>query len=137
MLDLLGDDCVAFRRQLERVAEDAGLPGTLFRIAIEEVEAWYLGDREALALAYTRFRSKALVDHEQDSLGGTWERLAEAVYDGGARPLVRAGYAAIGLAKAEWARAIGPHMAMDRNASASFCKFRDGIRRLLATASTP
>ena len=29
-----------------------------------------------------------------------------------------------------WAEAMGPRMALDRNVSPSFCKFRDGLKSL-------
>jgi hypothetical protein len=53
VLDTDGRNCVDFLVELNRVAQTCGSPpDTLFRLAIEEVEAWYLGDREALRMAY-------------------------------------------------------------------------------------
>ena len=44
----------------------------------------------------------------------------------------KAGWPLLGQIKHEWAERIGPRMALDRNASPSFCKFRDGLRSLAA-----
>jgi len=106
-------------------------PTTLFRLAIEEMEAWYLGDRQALMLAYPKARKEVLNGYQQDSVCGTWELLADAVYPGGQRAIHKAGWPLPGEIKHEWAKRIGPHMRVEDNQSPSFCKFRDGLRRLI------
>ncbi|MHB1248542.1 MAG: DUF4276 family protein, partial [Polaromonas sp.] len=48
-------NCQEFLQELKSVAERCNpAPRTLFRLAIEEMEAWYLGDRAALLKAYPR-----------------------------------------------------------------------------------
>jgi hypothetical protein len=54
-------------------------PDTLFRLAIEEIEAWYFGDRDALLAAYPRAKLDVLGKYVQDSTCDTWELLAGAV----------------------------------------------------------
>lgn len=71
-----------------------------------------------------------LDSYEQDSICGTWERLADAVHPGGSMRLKRAGWPEAGKAKCEWAGRIAPYMDPDRNRSKSFQVFRDGIRSL-------
>ena len=114
---------------------------TLFRLAIEEMEAWYLGDRAALQAAYPKARMQALDNYQQDAVCGTWELLADAIHDGGARAVQRAGWPLPGEVKHEWADRIGPHLDPDTNHSPSFGKLRDGMRRLVGmqppSASTP
>jgi hypothetical protein len=105
-------------------------PETLFRIAVEEMEAWLLGDRIAIKTAYPRARSRVLDRYVQDSVCDTWETLADAIHPGGAAALKRQGYPLIGQIKCDWAGRIAPLMEPDRNASKSFQVFREGLQRL-------
>ena len=131
VVDLDTQNCLAFKQELlDKLAECNPRPRTLFRIAIEESEAWLLGDRKALKKAYPKARDSVLNGYKQDSICGSWEVLAEAVNRGGLAPLKRAGYPEVGEAKCEWARNIAPHMDVDQNQSKSFQVFRDGIRKL-------
>lgn len=107
-------------------------PNTLFRLAIEEMEAWYLGDRQAILSAYPKAKMAVLDGYEQDSICGTWERLADAVYPGGSVAIRKAGWPLPGQVKHEWAEAIARYMNVQENQSPSFAKFRDGIMRLIA-----
>ena len=124
-------DCMVFKQELlEVLAACNPRPRTLFRIAIEESEAWLLGDRKALKKAYPKARDSVLNGYKQDTICGTWEVLADAVRPDGSAPLKRAGYPEAGQAKCEWARGIAPHMDVDQNQSKSFQVFREGIRKL-------
>jgi hypothetical protein len=135
VLDNDSRDCALFLRELKALAAACDpAPKTLFRLAIEEIEAWYLGDRVALAEAYPRAKVKGLDAYAQDSLCGTWELLADAVHPGGVAAVKKAGWPLPGQLKHEWAVQIGPLMDIDRNDSASFRKLRDGLRRLVARA---
>lgn len=133
VLDSDQRDCGVFLRELQSLlARSQPAPTTLYRLAIEEVEAWFLGDRPALLDAYPRAKRDVLARYRQDSVCGTWELLADAVYPGGRSALVSAGWPVPGEIKHEWASRIGPRMDVENNASPSFCKFRDGLRRLVA-----
>ena len=133
VLDTDKRDCVAFLAELKAVANiNDSLPNTLFRLAIEEIEAWYFGDHAALLAAYPRAKREALGRYVQDSVCGTWELLADAVHAGGSAAIKKAGWPLPGQLKHEWAKKIGPLMDPDRNTSPSFGKFRDGLRRLVA-----
>ncbi len=80
--------CVDFLRELNALAarcRPAPL-NILFRLAIEEVEAWYLGDRLALRKAFPRAKQDVLSRYVQDSACDTWELLADAVHPGARRP---------------------------------------------------
>ena len=128
VVDLDNRDCMAFKWELLAVLNACRpRPTTLFRIAIEEIEAWLLGDRDAVKAAYPRAKDAVLNAYEQDAICGTWEVLADAVHAGGAKAL---GGPAAGEAKCAWARKIAPHMEPDHNRSPSFRAFRDGVRRL-------
>ncbi|AKJ28705.1 hypothetical protein AAW51_2014 [Caldimonas brevitalea] len=76
-----------------------------------------------------------LARYQQDSVCGTWELLADAVYPGGQAAIRKAGWPLPGQIKHEWAEKIGPRMSVEVNASPSFHKFREGLRRLIAEAS--
>ena len=131
VVDLDDRDCMEFKQELLAVLDDCNpRPRTLFRIAIEESEAWLLGDRTAVREAYPEAKFPVLDSYEQDSICGTWERLADAVHPGGSMRLKKAGWSEAGKAKCEWAGRIASHMDPDRNRSKSFQVFRDGIRSL-------
>jgi hypothetical protein len=136
VLDADRRNCVAFLDELNTLAANCTpAPNTLFRIAIEEMEAWYFGDRQALLAAYPKAKTKVLNQYDQDSVCGTWELLADAIYPGGSNKIKRAGWPLPGQVKCEWAEKIGPLLDPERNDSPSFGKLRDGLRRLVAEAA--
>jgi hypothetical protein len=129
-------DCCVLKERLERAAAAAGLstktaPGTgrfhvLNRIAIEELEAWFFGDVQALVNAYpgvpaTLAQRRGFRDPDQIS-GGTWEALE--------RVLQKAGYYPGGIPKVEVAQRVSAHMDPPRNTSHSFQVFVAGVRAL-------
>ena len=131
VVDLDDRDCMDFKCELLDVLNACNpRPETLFRISIEEGEAWLLGDRDAVKTAYPNAKDSVLNSYEQDSICGTWETLADAVHPGGSVSLKRIGYPEIGMAKCDWAGAIAPYMDVDSNESKSFQVFRDGVRNL-------
>jgi hypothetical protein len=129
-------DCIALKNRLEAAALSAGLltkstaRGGAFqvlnRIAVEELEAWFLGDVEGLRTAFpgvpaslgsrTNFRDPDAVR------GGTWEALE--------RVLQKAGHFPGGLGKIELARTMGEHLDPTRNRSRSFQCFLEGLAAL-------
>jgi hypothetical protein len=108
-------------------------PKTRFCIAIEEGEAWFLGDLPAIKAAYPKAKDAVLASYVNDSICGTWEKLADAVCPGGASSLSGKGWQAIGAEKSKWAEAITPHMEVANNKSLSFNYFVTSIRDLLQT----
>ena len=107
----------------------------VFCLAVEEIEAWLLGDRHALLSAYPHAKMHVLNTYVQDSICGTWEVLADAVYPGGTSKLSRehASFIEIGKLKAEWAQNIGIHMDLKSNESPSFNDFIHEIERRLVS----
>jgi len=131
-------DCVEFKNELRALLNACNpAPTTLFRIAVEEMEAWLLGARSAITAAYPRAKTNILNRYRQDSICGTWELLADAIHKGGAAALKKEGWPAPGRAKCEWAKKIAPHVDVDTNQSPSFKVFRDGIRSLAQETTTP
>lgn len=133
VIDRDDDDCTKLKRRLEKMANDAGLAtrssakgrayAMVNRLAIEELEAWYFGDWEAVHAAYPRasatIPSQAKYRDPDKIAGGTWEAFE--------RVLQKAGYYSGGLRKIEAARAVAAHMQPLRNTSRSFCTFRDAL----------
>ncbi|MGB3198519.1 MAG: hypothetical protein WBB17_12405 [Saprospiraceae bacterium] len=133
VLDSDHRDCALFLTELKALAEGCDpAPKTLFRLAIEEVEAWYLGDQLALTNAYPRAKLQVIEGYVQDSVCGTWELLADAVHPGGAAAIKKEGWPLPGQVKHDWALRIGPLMDIEHNQSPSFHKLCDGLRRLVA-----
>ena len=128
----LDDKCLkTFRQELFAVLNTCNpKPETRFCIAIEEGEAWLLGDIPAIKTAYSRAKGDVLNSYQNDAICGTWELLADAVSNGGSSALRKNGWQGVGRAKADWTENIAPHMDVDANASPSFCYFRDKIRDL-------
>jgi len=129
LVDRDGDDCGALKATLEEMSEAAGLQtrsskGTgsyqvINRIAIEELEAWYFGDWDAVRTAYPRVSSRIPTRPQfrnPDAVaGGTWEAFE--------RVLQKAGYFSGGLRKIEAAQKIAPHVRVERSTSRSFLVF--------------
>jgi hypothetical protein len=128
----LDNKCLStFRRELLELVDKCNpKPKTQFCIAIEEGEAWCLGDLSAVKKAYPKAKDKVLNSYVNDSICGTWEKLADAVFPGGAQSLSQLGWQTIGKEKSNWAKNIPPYMDVDNNLSPSFCYFRDKLRDL-------
>ena len=123
----LDDKCLKiFREELFTVLNACNpKPETRFCIAIEEGEAWLLGDLPAIKVAYPNARDSVLNRYENDSICGTWELLADAVSQGGSSALRRRGGQAVGIEKSAWAEHITPHMNVEINTVAQFLLLSD------------
>ena len=128
----LDDECLkAFRQQLYEILNKCNpKPLARFCIAIEEGEAWLLGDIPAIKRAYPKAKDQALKAYENDSVCGTWECLANAVYPGGEKALAKEGWQGVGREKSIWAEKIAPRMDVESNKSPSFRYFKNTLQRL-------
>ncbi len=118
-----------FRRELQGVLDKCNpKPDARFCLAIEEGEAWILGDEPAILKAYPKAKKAVLREYENDSICGTWECLADAVHPGGAAKLTQEGGQAVGREKSRWAENICPHMNIENNKSPSFNHFVHAIK---------
>ncbi len=136
LIDADREDCRVLKSRLDEIARSAGLvPKTdaragvfnvVNRIVMEELEAWFFGDPEALAAAYPRIRRGSLSRYRDPDaiLGGTSEALA--------RVLSRAGYYPSGMPKIEVARRVSSQIAPGRNRSHSFQVFRTALLQIAA-----
>jgi len=107
-------------------------PDARFCLAIEEFEAWYLGDLAAVRKAYPKAKDSILKKYVNDSICGTWEFLADAVCKGGSKDLKNKGWQSVGLQKSIWAKEITPHMDIDNNVSPSFRDMFNQLRSITA-----
>jgi len=128
VVDRDNDDCHALKRALEGASEAAGLRTrsqsggdawqVVNRIVIEELEAWYFGDWQAVRSAYPRVSDRVPKQsryRDPDAINGTWEAFE--------RILQSHGYFATGLRKVEAAKAISGYMEPGLNRSRSFATF--------------
>lgn len=138
VVDRDDDDCRDLKQRLEAIAQRAGLRSRtragglswqlVNRIAIEELEAWYFADWEAVRAAYPRVPSN--IPHRQgfrdsDAIaGGTCEAFE--------RMMQRHGYFKGGLAKIEAARAVGTWVDPARSRSRSFAVFQQALAEAVA-----
>lgn len=128
----------ARKQALEQYAAAAGLrtktartaPDEAFwvlnRIAVEELEAWFLGDRAAVRAAYPRLHPNHFkgLERNPDAVAKSATLLLQL--------LQKAGYFGTGKRKREWAAVIAPHLSLvpGANASGSFACFCEGLRAL-------
>ena len=129
-------DCRALKARLEAMAAGAGLRTrsvdpegfrVLNRIVVEELEAWFFGDPEALRDAYPglspTLEEKAAYRVPDAIGGGTWEALE--------RVLQEAGYYGAGIAKRRVATDVAKHFVPSRNRSRSFQIFWGALAEMV------
>ncbi len=144
VVDRDDEDCKRLKKRMEQMARDAGLRTrttaralsiqVINRIAVEELEAWFFGDWEAVRAAYPRadrnVPQKSKFRNPDAIHGGTWEALERVLQD--------AGYFDGGLRKIEAARVIAGHMVPARNTSRSFKVFYEALSGLaISTGGVP
>lgn len=123
VLDSDDENCAKLKNNLIQMYQKLEISvQVFFCIAIEEMEAWLLGDSKALFKAYPMAKRQLLQKYIQDSIIGTWEYLADIVYQGGSQSLKKnsSSYYEIGMFKCECARNIGVLLDIRKNASPSF-----------------
>lgn len=131
VVDLDDRDCATFKQELLQVLKRCRPKRrVLFRFAIEETEAWLLGDRNAVLKEFPRAKVNVLDSYRQDSICGTWETLADAVFPGGSSALRVEGWPRIGQEKCKWASQVGRHLSVESNLSLSFRVFKNGLLKL-------
>lgn len=139
LVDCDDDSCTTLKQQMEAMATSKGLVTktraarsqifhVVTRIAIEELEAWFLGDPLALRQAFTSLPAinpRTGIFRNPDNVpGGSWEALH--------RFLKRHGIYRNSYPKIEAAQRIGAKLDPARNQSRSFQVFVQGVEALLA-----
>lgn len=97
----------------------------LFRIAVEEIESWFIADSAAVVAAFPKAKVSRLRKLAPDAAVGAWEQLAIAL--GVPQRDVT------GSTKAWWAESISPHLDLTDPHSPSLRKFLEGVNRSLRT----
>lgn len=128
-------DCRKAKAQLEKIVADAGLRSktatpagqpfkVITRLAISELEAWFLGDRDAISAAYPRVHTNHFkgISTPCDELPDAWETLH--------RLLQRSGYYPGRYLKVEVAEQIAARLDPSQNESPSFRYFCEGLAEL-------
>ena len=125
VIDVDNTPCKALLRDLNAMLSSlAEKPQVLFRLAIEEIESWFISDVNALRSAYPKRLDKTVLNGlEPDAIVGAWEILAKALKfeESSAGPGV----------KLSWAEKISPHLNLDQPRSPSLRKFIEGVDRLV------
>ncbi len=135
LIDEDRSDCHELKAYLEKASHEAGfvtksnaVPNEDFqvlnRIAIEELEAWFFGDIEALHTAYPRIsrnlHAKAKYRNPDAIRGGTYEALEHL--------LIQKNYYRERIHKPTVAHEIAQYMEPGRNRSKSFQVFVEGLK---------
>ena len=114
-------DCQARKLGLRQLCEAAGRGDTLVRIVCQELEAWYLGEPEALADA---FRQESLRDIQRKA------RFRDS--DAVPHPALAVARLVPEFQKVSGARRMAQHLSLERNRSSSFRAFMTGVDAVLA-----
>lgn len=129
LLDLDTSDCRELKaRLIQLLAATTPAPMVMFRFAVEEVEAFYLGDKRAIRKSFSTIRRASYDGYVQDSICGTWETFQAVI-------------AAPYIDKVGWAERIGMHLGIETdgknaNRSPSFREFCRALRFLAGEATT-
>lgn len=129
LIDEDREDCFQLKAQLEAIARAAGFVTkssapqegdfqVVNQLAIEELEAWFFGNVEALRNAYPRVSRNAQYQDPDAIENGTSEALGRALRR----------YYPKRLPKTKVARKIAQHMELCRNTSRSFQVFVEGLK---------
>lgn len=117
-------NCLELKQRLIALCNESGRPDTLVRIACQELEAWYFGDPEALALAFDKKQLRNIGNksryREPDSITYPSKEIAKLIPE---------------FQKISGARKMSVHLSKTANRSGSYHAFMDGIERLAASQS--
>lgn len=111
-----GGDCRALKQHLASLCRQAGREEATVRIVCQELEAWYLGEPEALAQAFGLPRLRRLGDQaryrDPDRVTRPSDALAQEIPE---------------FQKVSGARRMADHLSSQRNRSRSFHAFIEAI----------
>ena len=114
-----GGDCIALKRRLVELCRRGHRRDVLVRIVCQELEAWYLGEPDALADAFDRNELRRLGNRaryrDPDAIRRPSDAVGERIPD---------------FQKISGARRLARHLTRERNRSASFHALMRGIEAL-------
>ena len=112
-------DCWALKEKLVALCKSGGRDDTLVRIACQELEAWYLGEPDALAEAFGKEKLRGIGNialyRDPDTVFKPSAEIRKLVPE---------------FQKVSGARRMAGHLTRDRNMSASFRAFLGGVENL-------
>nr|WP_319375518.1 DUF4276 family protein [uncultured Methanoregula sp.] len=125
LVDADDDDCIQLKEKMINLHEQLfnQPPCVLFRIAVEEMESWFIADLHAVKSAYPKAKIQKIENIPPDSIVGAWEHLAET--------LGKKCSDCDGSDKLEWARKISPHLDLNNPKSTSLFHFIQGVERII------
>lgn len=115
-----GGDCKSLKAGLMSLCQSGKRDDTLVRIACQELEAWYLGDSDALAEAFA-----------DEGLRGIASKARYRDPDAVVRPSDELTRLAPAFQKVSGARLMAQHLSRHRNRSRSFQVLLEGIEAIL------
>ncbi|MBZ0118003.1 MAG: DUF4276 family protein [Sandaracinaceae bacterium] len=125
VVDADEDDQDALLAEIRGLAQTVSGLRASVSLAVEEVEAFYLGDLAAIARVFPDADMQMARGYEPDSICGTWELFGRIVGDGGGN-------------KVWWAQEMGPAVTTNpaRSRSPSFKKLVAALRELAVPPPT-
>lgn len=125
LVDADNDNCIDLKRKLVEILNDQA-PGlnVVFRIAVEESEAFYLGDLRALKKAYPHSDMSLAMAYQPDSICDTAELFGKIIDDQG-------------MSKVAWGETMGRLVTIypKNSRSPSFRALHAGFMKLTAVKS--
>ena len=124
LVDKDSADCINLKQALTTLCKKAGRPQTLVRIAVHELESWFLGDLAAVGRAFNlpklgdKQKSKFHNPDAHPDPVKALEKLTKKKKDGSYQ-------------KISGAKAIAPHLSLTSNTSNSFQHFISGLKKYI------
>jgi hypothetical protein len=115
-----GGDCHAVKKRLSQLCFEAGKKNTIIRIVCQELEAWYLGEPEALGTAYGKNSLKKIGEKSQyrnpDAIQKPSREIKKMIPE---------------FQKISGARRMAAHLTRSGNRSRSFQVMMEGVERAM------
>ena len=118
-----GGDCYALKERIRQLCRDGRRDDALVRIVCQELEAWYIGDPDAMVEAFEDERLRRIRNRPR-------YRNPDAI----SKPSEEIRKLAPGFQKIDGARRIAQYLTRDRNRSHSFAVFLAGVASLYSVA---
>ncbi|PWK23354.1 uncharacterized protein DUF4276 [Arcicella aurantiaca] len=113
------NDCKLLKKKIVELCSENGDCPVLVRIACRELEAWYLGDMDAIEKVYPKFKAKShrnLAKFRNPDICNPYNELVKIIKD---------------FQKGKASREIPEYMNIDNNTSESFNQFVKGVVKFL------
>ena len=117
-----GEDCIALKQRLRDQCQQTGHDNAIIRIVCQELEAWYLGQPDAMAKAFGDEKLRDIGKMRRFRNPDTRNKPSQDVVK-----LYK------GFQKINGARRIADYLTREDNQSPSFKVFLDGVERLYRT----